>query len=134
MAACLLAGLLAGLLAACTGPTNSLGERLYLDGRGQQGKVAFSRGPRWLSRGDFGCATCHGEHGEGRFVRAGTIAASAPPVSRLVLRARGYDRETLRRAITEGVSAEGRALSDYMPRWRLDADESSALIDYLETL
>jgi hypothetical protein len=125
---------LAVLLTGCDGRDEEPGEKIYRDGRGVRDSIGFSQGPRWLSHGTFGCATCHGEQGQGRFVRAGMIAATAPPVSYRALRARGYDRAALRRAITEGVSVEGRLLSDYMPRWRLDAVELEALLDYLETL
>ena len=62
------------------------------------------------------------------------IAAAAPPVSDRVLRARGYDRAALQRAITEGVSVEGRVFSYYMPRWQLGAVELEALLDHLQTL
>jgi len=125
---------LAALVSGCTGQSGSLGERIYRDGHGARGKLEVSQGPQWFSHGTFGCVTCHGENGQGRFVRAGAVVASAPPVSHAVLRARGYDRSTLARAILSGIAVDGTALNYYMPRWQLDSAELESLLDYVESL
>ena len=115
---------------ACSGPEVAPGERIYLTGEGHDGRVAYRRGPRWLSRGQFGCAVCHAADGAGRFVQAG----AAPAITARALAARGYDAAALSRAIRDGVAADGRALSYYMPRWQLDTAEMHALLAHLDGL
>lgn len=121
-------------LFGCSGPDSDLGERIYRDGRGEQGVLSYRQGPRWLAHGNFGCVTCHGKDGQGRVVQAGSIAGSAPPVTRAALRDRGYDDAGLRRAIIDGIAADGRTFSYYMPRWQLSEPEWQALLDYLAGL
>lgn len=121
-------------LAGCERPGDPLGRQIYNSGKGQQGRVAYTQGPGWLARGSFGCATCHGDEGQGRFVQAGLAAGAAPPLTADALRARAYDEARLRRAITDGVAADGREMSYYMPRWRLGERELQALVDHLATL
>lgn len=130
----LLPALMTLLVSACGGPEGSLGERIYLTGEGRDGSVVYSQGPRWLSHGRFGCATCHATDGAGRFVKTGQAAGAAPAITAAVLAARGYDAATLSRAIRDGVAADGRVFSYYMPRWQLDATEMQALLSHLERL
>lgn len=127
------------LLAGCgVQQSASHGEQIYRFGEGREGRLAYREGPRWMIYGRFGCAACHGEDGRGRVVRAGSTTAAAsgtaPPIHAAALARRGYDEALLRRAIVEGVGAEGRAMSYYMPRWELDAADLEALREYLGQL
>jgi len=130
----LLPAVMALVTVACSGPEVAPGERIYLTGEGHDGRVAYRQGPRWLSRGQFGCAVCHGADGAGRFVQAGQAAGAAPAITARALAARGYDAAALSRAIRDGVAADGRELSYYMPRWQLDAAEMQALLAHLDGL
>ncbi len=112
----------------------SLGERIFYDGQGEHGQIAYSDGPKWLAHGEFGCATCHGADGSGRFVRAGNVQGSAPAITAEALTARGYDRKGLRRVLLEGVTPEGRSLNAYMPRWHLTDREFTALAAFMVDL
>lgn len=131
--AVLLAGASLLTLSACE-RVYSLGEGIFHEGRGENGRLAYSQGPEWLARGEFGCATCHGVDGSGRFVRAGGAAGSAPPITGKALSARGYDREKLRRALFEGVTSDGKSMNAYMPRWSMSDDEFEALAALLAEL
>lgn len=113
---------------------SSLGERIFFEGRGEHGRITYSQGPNWLARGEFGCATCHGADGSGRFVRAGNAQGSAPAITAEELAARGYDQKGLRRALFEGFTPEGRVLNDYMPRWLMTDREFTALAEFLAEL
>lgn len=77
---------------------------------------------------------CHGVEGQGRVVQAGTLTGAAPALTSDVLKARGYDKQSLRRAIVDGLDPSGRQLSYYMPRWVLSDREMLALQGFLETL
>jgi mono/diheme cytochrome c family protein len=119
-------------LVGCDGGRVDLGARIYATGQGGAGPIAYTDGPDWLPRGAFGCAVCHGESGEGRFVRVGAVSGAAPPIHGDALAARGYDEATLRRALVEGVAVDGRVLNDYMPRWQLSPRDLEALASYLD--
>lgn len=126
--------MLAVVLSGCADPGDKLGPTIYRDGVGANGPLAYRQGPRWLAMGQFGCATCHGVDGRGLTVRSGSVVGVVPPITAAVLDARGYDTLRLRRAIVEGMSADGRQLSDYMPRWQIDEREMAALLDVLAGL
>ena len=120
--------------AGCGQSELELGERIYLQGRGEGARLDYRQGPAWLARADQGCAVCHGFEGQGRVVQAGTLTGAAPALTSDVLKARGYDKQSLRRAIVDGLDPSGRQLSYYMPRWILSDREMLALQGFLETL
>lgn len=126
--------LLALLPAGCAEDDAGVGERIFREGVGLEGRVPYRGGPDWLAYAPLGCAACHGNAGEGRVVRAGQISGAAPALTPGALAVRGYDSETLRRAIAEGVDPAGRALGYYMPRWVLNEREMQALLQYLAGL
>ena len=118
----------------CAVDDAALGERIFQDGLGSDGRVAYEQGPSWLRHSASGCAACHGRDGEGRTVRAGAVVGSAPPLTAAALAARGYDEASLLAAITMGVDPLGRPLNTYMPRWHFTQREARALLHYLEHL
>ncbi|HOP17801.1 MAG TPA: cytochrome c [Gammaproteobacteria bacterium] len=120
--------------AGCGQSELELGERIYLQGRGEGARLDYRQGPTWLARAGQGCAVCHGVEGQGRVVQAGTLTGAAPALTSDVLKARGYDKQSLRRAIVDGLDPSGRQLSYYMPRWVLSDREMLALQGFLETL
>jgi mono/diheme cytochrome c family protein len=128
------AGAILALSAGCEPGGPSLGERIYLDGAGVEGRLPYTQGPEWLRFAGVGCVACHGEQGEGLVVRASGVTGAAPAVSWEALQARGYDETTLQRALAEGVDPHGREFHYYMPRWQLSGTELEALLSYLKQL
>ncbi|HYD39663.1 MAG TPA: cytochrome c [Anaeromyxobacter sp.] len=115
-------------------------ERLYRDGVRADGSpaVAVVLGDVETSGAQVSCAACHGRSGMGT-AEGGEIV---PPITGLALAgARGgarprpaYDRESLARAIREGVDAGGNRLAPLMPRYALGDEDVEALVTYLENL
>ena len=123
---------------------SSNGERIFFTG-------ANSRGERIPREGGFGmmmgmmrvsCAQCHGSDGQGRR----TMMFTTPNITYRNLtdpegmkepdggRGHTYTDDMIRRAITEGLDAEDEPLDSAMPRWRMDDQDLSDLIEYLKTL
>ncbi|MFE8595489.1 ABC transporter substrate-binding protein [Archangium violaceum] len=97
-----------------------------------------------LSGSVAACARCHTPSGRGSLeggvevpdIRPGSLRRAHP---RATLDVEDhsrppYDRATLLRAITEGVSSSGRTLGTTMPRYVLGPSEREELLAYLETL
>lgn len=123
------------LLAAGCGPgRDSPGGRIYHDGQGEAGTVAYTEGPDWLRFAGANCAVCHGNRGQGLTVQAGGVTGVAPPVTWAVLEERGYDEAALRLALREGVDPEGEEFHYYMPRWELSEADMDALVEFLRGL
>jgi cytochrome c oxidase subunit II len=140
-------GVLLALAAACglgQRSYSSHGERIFFTG-------ANSRGERISYEGGFGmmmgmmrvsCAQCHGSDGRG----GRTMMFTTPNITYRNLtdpqgmlepsgeRGHTYTDAMIRQAITEGLDAEGEPLDSLMPRWRMDDEDLSDLIDYLKTL
>lgn len=112
----------------------SLGQQIYDDGIGVDGRIAYTQGPDWMRFASAGCRTCHGERGQGLTVQANGVTGVAPAVTWEALAARGYDEASLRTALATGVDPHGRELLYYMPRWVLSDAEFEALAAYLRTL
>ena len=89
-----------------------------------------------------GCAACHGPDGRGQ----STPMFTAPNITYANLtdpqgmlepdgsRGPTYTDATIRRAITTGIDAEGKALAWPMPHWQLTDQELGDLLAYLKTL
>lgn len=127
-------GAAAALLAGCGPRGERLGQQIYQQGAGASGQLAFSQGPDWLRFVDANCAVCHGLDGRGLAMQAGDVAGAAPAVTWTALTMRGYDAQSLRQALAEGVTPDSRVLSYYMPRWVLSDAEAAALAAYLASL
>lgn len=117
------------------------GKRIYDYGVGPSGQIIpRSGGPAMMAAS--GCANCHGENGHG----ASTMMFSAPDITYGNLtdpagmhemdgtRGPTYDDEEIRRAVVDGVGADGDELSWSMPRWQLGDQEWADLLAYLKTL
>ena len=89
-----------------------------------------------------GCAACHGPDGRGQ----STPMFTAPNITYANLtdpqgmlepdgsRGPTYTDATIRRAITTGIDAEGKALAWPMPHWQLTDQQMTDLLAYLKTL
>ncbi|MET0052000.1 MAG: hypothetical protein ABW095_13100 [Candidatus Thiodiazotropha sp.] len=125
-----------------------LGKQLYSQGilpNGNQVK-AVVQGDIAVQGDQLICETCHRRSGmgstEGQEVvpaiaghilfnplQLPTSKPPAPPIYR-----QAYTRETLLRAITQGIDANGQTMSPFMPRYEIDEPALDVLMSYLDTL
>ena len=90
----------------------------------------------------MGCAGCHGLDGRGlrtpMFVSPDITYRNLTDPAGMVepdgSRGPRYTDELIRRAVTQGVDAEGKPLAWPMPRWRLTDRQWQDLLAYLKTL
>jgi mono/diheme cytochrome c family protein len=119
----------------------ALGEHVFDSGIGANGQpIARTGGTGMMA--SSGCAACHGLDGHGRT----TMMFKSPNVTYANLtdpsgmldpdgsRGPTYTDALIRRAVVEGVGADGQALSPAMPRWQLGDQDWADLLAYLETL
>ena len=125
----------------------SNGARIYLNGTSASGAAITARGGtsmmshhRQMHGG--GCAICHGANREGkRLWPQFWIAAPALTAAALLGDGHadhghenhgGYDDESLRRAITDGLDPAGEPLDEAMPRWSMSRQDLDDLVAYLK--
>ncbi len=125
-----------------------LGKQLYSQGILPDGKQvkAVVQGDIAVEGDQLICETCHRRSGmgstEGQEVvpaiaghilfnplQLPTSKPPAPPIYR-----QAYTRETLLRAVTQGIDANGQPLSPFMPRYEIDEPARDVLMSYLDTL
>lgn len=120
------------------------GRQIFQDGTDRGGhRIARTGGTAMMMpMMNAGCASCHGTDGRG----GSTPTAQAPDITyanltdsrgmREVDGSRGhvYTDPLIRRAVTEGIGADGDPLSSSMPRWHLTDQEWTDLLAYLRTL
>ncbi|MGH8134705.1 MAG: c-type cytochrome [Steroidobacteraceae bacterium] len=139
--------LLVATLACAATTTDSVtaGRRIYLEGLGLDGAPvsATVHGDVSATGLMLACVGCHKRSGLGSFeaglralpVTGPQLFEPAAQYQAKVGRPRTlYTDETLSRAITQGISSDGRILDPLMPRFRLTAQDLRALTAYLRTL
>jgi mono/diheme cytochrome c family protein len=119
----------------------ALGQRIFDTGVGAGGQPIVRTGGVGMMA-TSGCASCHGYDGRGRT----TMMFAAPNVTYANLtdpagmldpngtRGPTYTDDLIRRAVTQGLDAEGTALSTVMPRWQLTDEDWADLLRYMESL
>jgi cytochrome c oxidase subunit 2 len=136
-----------------TGPVQSQGrrfkspgERIYYTGIGVNGYHIFRYGgPMWIRMHGGGCVSCHGTHGMGGVpvmmgmaiptdIRYKTLTGKEKHVHGGKGKEHHYTHALIKRAITQGLAADGELLRWTMPRWHMSEADLDALIDYLKTL
>lgn len=143
--AALILGCLAAPSRAASPDTISAGQQLYLEGIGHSGEpvIAIVQGDVQVTGATVACVGCHRRSGlgvseGGRRAMAITgpalFEAGAPRSGNLSRTRPAYTDEALARAITEGIAADGQVFEQLMPRYRLDAEDTRALVAYLHTL
>ena len=125
-----------------------MGQRMYMDGILPSGQLmtAMIQNDIEVSGDQVKCGSCHRRSGMGstegqQVVPAVTgkilfsplkLPASKPPETPILRLA--YTRETLKRAIRNGIDSNGKVLDPNMPRYPMDDGALDILIDYLDTL
>ncbi len=131
-----------GVLPAIQRPGNTpaaKGEWIFRTGTDLQGGVIPSSGGMMMRQS---CADCHGINGQGLVT---PMFASPNITYRNLSNPSGmlepdgshghtYTDALIKRAITEGIDAEGNSLSWIMPRWNMTDQELDDLLAYLKTL
>jgi cytochrome c oxidase subunit 2 len=124
----------------------SLGERISYTGIGINGyPIPFYGGPMWLRMHGGGCVSCHGVHGRGGVpvmmgtaiptdVRYKALTGKEKHVHRGKEEEHHYTDALIKRAITQGLEADGEVMDWTMPRWRMSEADLNVLIEYLKTL
>ncbi len=115
------------------------GARILRTGRDAQGRLLSFSGGMMMAPA---CAQCHGLDGHGRrtalFVSPDITYRNLTDPAGLAEpngeRGPVYTDALIRRAVTEGVDAEGKPLDWPMPRWRLTDADWNDLLAYLKTL
>ncbi len=115
------------------------GEWIFQTGTGPNGQpIPYSGGMMMRAS----CANCHGAGGQGlrtpMFVSPNityrNLANSAGMLEPDGTRGTVYNDDLIRRAVTQGIDAEGKLLAWPMPRWQLTDQEWNDLLAYLKTL
>lgn len=124
------------------------GRRIYMEGVDRNGQVIASSVNGLPSPAVLACVNCHRESGLGTSESGTTV----PPVAWKLLQQGGllsrddgrflqlrpgqdrYDRESLHRLLTSGITPSGRRLSETMPRYALTRSQSDDLVDFLDRL
>ena len=105
---------------------SSNGERIFKTGTNARSEAI----PNSMMAGMGGCAMCHGADGHG-----GQMMGRPEPCNTFkCLSAVGYNNDLTKRAITQGIGANGRQLDLMMPRWQMSDDDLDDVITYLKTL
>jgi cytochrome c oxidase subunit 2 len=118
----------------------SNGERIYYTATSNSGKpIISSIGTTMAMHGMMSCAACHGADGKGGRGRTMMWTFDAPDIRYSTLTAvRGnetpYTDELIKRAITQGVDADGKRLEPPMPVWRMSDSDLSDVLEYLKSL
>lgn len=107
----------------------SNGEQIFLTGRSRSGRSISSD----FGMMRLGCANCHGADGSGGL--AFPDGSTSADIRWAALTKDEHMGEgDIRTAIADGVDEDGKPLSQYMPRWRMDQQDLDDLIKYLKTL
>jgi cytochrome c oxidase subunit 2 len=102
------------------------GERIFITGGSGRGEAI----PSSMMSGMGGCSMCHGADGHG-----GQMMGRAVPCNTFkCLSVDGYDASLIKRAVTQGIGADGHTLDLMMPRWQMSESDLNDVIAYLQTL
>jgi mono/diheme cytochrome c family protein len=124
----------------------SPGERIYHTGIGVNGyPIPIYGGPMWLRMHGGGCVSCHGIHGRGGVpvmmgtaiptdIRYEALTGKEKHIHEGKEKEHHYTDALIKRAITQGLEADGEVMDWTMPRWQMSEADLDALIEYLKTL
>ncbi|MGE5140076.1 MAG: c-type cytochrome [Rudaea sp.] len=126
-------------LATSAGTPEARGRWIFETGTDPNGQPIPASGGMMM-RGS--CASCHGANGRGlrtpMFVSPDITYRNLTDPAGMVepdgSRGMRYTDDLIRRAVTQGIDAEGSALTFPMPRWQLTNEQWTDLLAYLKTL
>jgi mono/diheme cytochrome c family protein len=125
---------------------SSAGEQIYYTGISGSGyPTPLYGGPMWLRMHGGGCVSCHGIQGRGGVpvmmgtaiptdIRYGALTGEEEHVHEGKAEEHKYTDPLIKRAITQGLHADGKGLDWTMPRWQMSDPDLNELIEYLKTL
>jgi hypothetical protein len=118
----------------------SLGERVFLTGANENGRLIPRSGGLGMMGSRVACANCHGSDARGRTIQVMMGQVEAPDIRWSTLTApptdptdKAFDPDNFFLAVTQGLDPNGSSLKAPMPRWELTRAESDALVEYLKT-
>ncbi len=138
------------------GTFRSNGERIYFSATSESGSgIDYSGGPDlggMMMGGRLTCASCHGTDARGGTHNMDMDRMDAPNIRWSALAGHGgepqadtgeaesahdedggYDLDTFRRAVSEGVHPDGEQLGGDMPRWEMTEADLQDLVEYLQS-
>jgi mono/diheme cytochrome c family protein len=118
----------------------SLGERIFLTGTGENGRLLPRSGVTGMMGSGVACVSCHGSDARGRTIQMMMSQVETPDIRWSTLTApptdptdKAFDPDNFFLAVTQGLDPNGSSLKAPMPRWELTRAESDGLIEYLKT-
>ncbi len=124
------------------------GQRIYFAASSESGKPISAKmmGMEMVNM-QMSCAYCHGAQGQGQTITMQMGTWQTPKISYeyLISDDHGqnnessnghghYTEEKIKRAITEGINPDGKALQWPMPRWNISEEDLNDLLKYLKEL
>jgi len=116
-------------------PGASLGERVFLTGADENGRLIPRSGVTAMMGSGVACANCHGSDARGRTIQMMMGQVEAPDIRWSTLTApptdpadKAFDSDGFFQAVTQGIEPTGETLKVFMPRWELTRAESDALV------
>lgn len=120
----------------------SNGEQIYYTGRSQSGTAITNQGGTMHAQMHrASCASCHGNDRMGQRLYPRFWIAAPPLTGRALFQDHDdghgdhqrYDKETLKRAIRQGIDPAGEELNSAMPRWQMSEEDMDDLVNFLMT-
>ncbi|MHB0976109.1 MAG: c-type cytochrome [Candidatus Aquicultorales bacterium] len=116
---------------------SSDGQRIYYTLTSENERISFEEGPLWYEANRGGCVVCHAPDARGSEIPMGG-GFRAPDIRyRELTRQRGdqpgHTQATIKKAITQGVAADGTDLNNNMPRYQMTDGDVNDVIDFLKT-
>lgn len=138
------------------GAFRSNGERIYFSATSESGgRINYTGGPDprgMMMGGRLACASCHGTDARGGLHTMHMEPMDAPNIRWQALVEHesdphedttetgpahdvdiGYEFDTFRLAVTEGLHPDGEPLNSDMPRWRMTEADMQDLVEYLQS-
>ncbi len=117
----------------------SNGERIYFTATSNSGEPIIASIGTMRMYGMLSCATCHGADGKGGRGAMMMWTFDAPDIRYSTLTTASgnetpYNDELIKRAVTQGIDADGNRLEPPMPVWQMSDSDLNDLLDYLKTL
>lgn len=128
------------------GASKQNGFSIYFDGMTLKGeRIEIEGGPHWLYMHGGGCASCHGDKGQGGFLPM-MCNSKTPPITLMALMSgehvhdgtedkhTPYTIEKIKRALEFSINPALKPFDPCMPKWLLKEDDFRDLLYYMKSL